>query len=218
MPINIEKLSILLQEEVKNHKGVSRVSSIYQIPAKNKVSERYASAIFQLAVEVDKIEEIENDLKIFHSTIFSNKEVYAFFSRSFIERKSKIGIIERVFKGDVAEESFNFLCILIERNVIHLISSVVDEYYGLKNEHYNIVKVHVQSAFPITDNKPIIEAAKALAGREVDIDITINPDLIGGITVEIDGILYDYSVRMALDNIGKKLQTTDIDDTIQFSL
>ncbi len=218
MPINIEKLSLLLQEEVKNHKGVSRVSSIYQIPAKNKVSERYASALFQLAVEVGKIDDVENDLKMFHSTIFSNKEVFAFFSRSFVERKSKIAIIDKVLKDNVTLEAFNFLCILIERNVIHLLSTIVDEYYTLKNEHYNIVKVHVQSAFPITDNKAIIEAARTLAGKEVDIDITINPDLIGGITVEINGVLHDYSVRMTLDNIAKKLQNTDIDDTIQFSL
>ncbi len=218
MPIDIEKLSLLLHDEIKNHKSSARVSSIYQIPAKNKVSERYTSALFQLAVESGKIDEVENDLKIFYSTIFSNKEVFSFFSRSFIERKSKISIIDKVFRGNVTDESFNFLCILVERNVIYLLSNILDEYASLKNAHYNIVKVHVQSAFPINDTKPIIEAARALAGKDVDVDITVNTDLIGGITVEIDGILHDYSVRMTLNNISKRLQDTDIDDTIQFSL
>ncbi len=218
MPINIEKLSSILQNEIKNHKGFARVSSIYQIPATNKVSERYTSAIFQLAVETEQINQIEEDIQIFYSTIFSNKEVFSFFSRSFIDRKSKIEIIEKVFKGNITTEAFNFLCILIERNVIYLLSNIVDEYSTFKNEHYNIVKVHVQSAFPIKDNKPIIEAARALAGKEVDIDIAINPDLIGGITVEIGGILYDYSVRMTLEHISKNLQTRDIDDLIHFTL
>lgn len=218
MPIDIEKLGLLLQDEVKNHRITSNISSIYQIPAKNKISERYASALFQLAVEISKIDDIENDLKIFYSTIFSNKEVFSFFSRSFIERKSKIAIINKVFQGNIMEESLNFLCILVERNVIYLLADIVDEYTSLKNEHYNIVQVHVRSAFPISDKKPIVEAARALAGKEVDVDITINPDLIGGITVEIDGILYDYSVRMTLDNIARNLENTDIDDTIQFSL
>ncbi len=213
MPINIESLSLALQEEIETYNTNSKTSSIYQVSTKNKVSDRYASALFQLAKDVDKINEIENDLKIFYSTIFANKETFAFFSRPFTERSVKINIITKVYKNNVLEESFNFLCILIERNIIHLLSNILEDYVSQRNEHYNIAQVHVQTAFPIKNNRSIIEAAHTLAGREVDVDITVNPDLIGGITVEIDGIIYDYSIKMALDDMNKKLLNIELGDS-----
>lgn len=216
MQVSIEQLSLVLQKEIKKYGLASKVSSIYQIPVKNKVSERYASALFQLAKDVNKIEAVEEDLKIFYATIFSNKDVFSFFSRPFVERKSKVDMITKVFESVVNPESFNFLCILIERNIIYLLSNIVEEYSTFRSDYYNIAQVHVQSAFPINDNDSIkhaiIEASRTLAGREVDVDITVNPDLIGGITVEIDGIIYDYSVRTNLNSINKKLLNADIEN------
>ncbi len=213
MSINIEKLGLSLQKEIEEYKNKSDVSSVYRIPRKSKVSHKYSVALFEMAKEIEKIKEVEEDLKIFYSTIFANKETFSFFSDPFKERSVKLKIVEHTYSGNVLEQSLNFLCILIQKNSIHLLSNILEDYRSERNQFYNIAQVYVRSALPITDKRQIIEAATKLAGREVDVDITVEPELIGGITVEIDGIVYDYSVRMALDDMKKKLLNVEIDNS-----
>lgn len=210
MKIDIESIASDLSNEIRNYHLKSKTSSIYQVSPKNNSSLRYARALFQLAKESGKIEEIRSDVKIFYSSIYANKETFDFFTKPFIERKVKIGMVSRIFKNKVSENGFNFLCMLIERNALHLLSSILDDYISQCNEYYQIAQVHVQSAFEIKDDRPIFEAARTLAGRDVHLHIIINPDLIGGITVEIDGKVYDYSVRMALDLMKKRLDAAPV--------
>lgn len=198
----IDTISGKLKKEIHNELVKDKIGGIKEILRHEVNAKQYASAMFHAASEGKKIDSIKEDFSVIASTMINDKEALNFFNSNFIDGKIKMSVLNNVYKKSIEEETFNLLYILLERDLFKLLPAVIVEYDNICNEYYNIVHVKVTSAIEIKNMTVLENAIKKIAGRDIDIVIEIDSSLISGIIVEMEDVVYDYSLK----NILKRLE------------
>jgi F-type H+-transporting ATPase subunit delta len=131
----------------------------------------------------------------------------ALMASGMIPRKRKAEVIEDIFRGKTDDLFVNFLLVLNDHNRLNLLRPVAAMYRELRDELHRRVRVLVRSAVPLTDGQR--DRVKALAREHYHLDPVLveqtDPDLIGGLTIQIGDRLIDLSVRARLETIKQQL-------------
>ena len=195
-----------LKKEVMKESTREKVSRFTRITKNESSAKNYAKAMFDVASESGKIEVIKSDLDIVYSSLLVDKDIYDFFKSSFIDGNLRMRILKKVYAGKISEETFNLIAILIERDLIHTLFAVIVEYENLCNEYYNIAVARIITASDINNNIDDIEKLKEcirnmIKDRDVHFIFHTDENIIGGIVIEIEDIVYDYSIRRVLTGL-----------------
>lgn len=207
----IYKISKSLKEEIKKESTLSKVRGIKESLIHEASSIQYAEAIFSLASEVGKIDKIKENLNIISETLICDKEIFDFFSSPFVEGKIKITVLNRVYKEPLEAEVFNMLYILLERNAFNLLPAIIVEYENIYNDFYNILQINLKTAMKINEKDiySLKEKIYKITGREAEINVLIDNSLMAGIVIEADSVIYDYSIKSALERLKKTMLKTE---------
>lgn len=102
----------------------------------------------------------------------------------------------------------NFLSLLCERGRLPAFASCAARYEQRWLEDHNTVRGRVSSAVPLTETQLTALAARMgeTLGKHVLLEGTVSPSLIGGIRVEIDGRVWDGSLRGRLEELSGLLR------------
>lgn len=174
------------------------------------VAKRYAKALFQLALEQGLVSETENQLKLIVSVFESDAEVRAFLTAPNITLENKLKVLKSAFHDKASSIVLNTVSLLIERGREGELPAVLEAYLQVAGGALGRADAHVTSAKPLSEQETAKLADKfgTLLGKTVRVTNTVNPDLLGGITVRIGDTLYDGSLRGKLERLEKTLQTT----------
>lgn len=195
-----------LKKEVLKESTKEKASRFTRITKNESNAKNYAKAMFDVASESGKIEVIKSDLDIVYSSLLVDKDIYDFFKSSFIDGNLRMRIFKKVYAGKISEETFNLIAILIERDLIHTLFAIIVEYENLCNEYYNIAVARIITASDINNNIDDIEKLKEcirnmIKDRDVHFIFHTDENIIGGIVIEIEDIVYDYSIRRVLTGL-----------------
>ena len=194
-----------LKKEVMKESTREKVSRFIRITKNESSAKNYAKAMFDVASDAGKIEVIKSDLDIVYSSLLVDKDIYDFFKSSFIDGNLRMRILKKVYAGKISEKTFNLIAILIERDLIHTLFAIIVEYENLCNEYYNIAVARIITASDI-NNIGNIEKLKEcirnmIKDRDVHFIFHTDENIIGGIVIEIEDIVYDYSIRRVLTGL-----------------
>lgn len=201
----IDTVTSKLKKEILSELAREKINGIKEILHHEAGAKRYASAMFYAANELGKIDAIKNDFSMIASTLISDRDISSFFNSNFIEGSVKAKILENVYGKYFQEETFNLLHILLERELTRLLPGIVIEYDNICNEYYNVAYVKIISAVEIKDIDSIKKAAMRIAGKDIELLLEIDDSLIAGIIVEIEDVVYDYSLRRMLDSLKNSI-------------
>ena len=195
-----------LKKEILKEITKEKASRFTRI-VKNEASARnYAKAMFDAAQELGKIETIKNDFNTVYASMLIDKDVVSFFTSAFVDGNIKIGILKKVYEDSIAEETFNLLSILIERDLINILVAIIVEYENLCNEYYNILSTKIIASSEIENIEELKSSIRNMAvDKNVHFTVEIDESIMGGIIVQIDDVIYDYSVRRLLENVKDSL-------------
>lgn len=194
-----------LKKEILKEITKEKASRFTRI-VKNEASARnYAKAMFDAAQELGKIETIKNDFNTVYSSMLIDKDVLSFFASAFVDGNIKIGILKKVYEENIAEETFNLLSILIERDLINILVAIIVEYENLCNEYYNILSTKIIASSEIENIEALKSSIRSMVDKDVHFIVEIDESIMGGIIVQIDDVIYDYSVRRLLENVKDSL-------------
>jgi F-type H+-transporting ATPase subunit delta len=119
---------------------------------------------------------------------------------------------KEVFKGIADSLSYetpvrNFLNLLIERNRLDLLSEIVRAYQQQLDEKLGIVRAHVASASPLdaTQQRDIAARLEQVTGKQVRVEMSVDPALIGGVVARVGSTIYDGSIRQQLQVFKQRL-------------
>jgi len=168
----------------------------------------YGTALYEAAKETGKVElimkEAEEVLEIFKQ----EPELFDFINYPAISAVEKKDVLEKIFGGKISEELLNFICILIDKRrslgfekMIKVYKKLVDKEEGLS---YGIV----YSVKPLTEErmKELEEEASKLFNYNVRLTNEIDPKLMGGIKLKVEGKLIDASIRTKFDQLGSQIK------------
>jgi F-type H+-transporting ATPase subunit delta len=171
------------------------------------LSERYVSALTQIAEERGTWNVINDDLCKIAGLLKENTELENFLLHPVIKNEDKKDVLEKVIKGSVSEIVFDFLNILLEKNRIYLIPSIQDFFKAQLLKKNNIINIYATTAIELDKDMEyrLIEKLSNKLQKTINIISKIDESIIGGVILQIDDKVVDGSIKAKIDNMKKQL-------------
>lgn len=164
---------------------------------KIKLLKPTAKSIFEIAKQLNIVDKIYNELYKC-SELFKDEDIKKYFIDKSIPKKCKIEIIENKLKPIFSRETYVFISILMEHEVIDILPDILVFYKEIRdNEYNNIIRVRIIAADNIDNEtiEDIIKTVKCFSNKEIVYSAEVDKDILGGIIIYIDSKVYDYSVK-----------------------
>jgi len=175
-----------------------------------KVAARYAKSLLDLAVELDKLEKIKSDMEGLHALSKQNKDFTAFLKSPVIQLSKKRTILEKLFSGKLDDLTLKFMLILAGKQregiLTDVISAFLDQYRKLK--HISVIKIISAVPLPpqqVDQLKRKLESS-TVGFENAEVTTVVDPKLMGGYILEVEGNVYDASIRHQLDSLKKEFK------------
>jgi F-type H+-transporting ATPase subunit delta len=175
----------------------------------NAIARRYAKALIQLAIEEGAVEKYYDELAGFGSILDTHSDFAALLSSPAYTIETKKALLKDVIdKLTLSKIVANFFFLLLEKNRLNHLSSIIVGYRGFADELSGLLRTTVTSALPLED-KQIEEIKAALektTGKTVLLKVEYDQSLIGGVVAQIGDTIFDGSIKTQLDRIQDILQ------------
>ena len=176
--------------------------------ATQHVAHVYADAFLNAAQKGGQAAELVEDLDALVNQVFSQDRFLELFLASrAISRDRKAAALRGAFKGRASDLFLNFLLVLNDHDRLDALRSIATTVRGLYEDRTGKVRVQVRSAQPLAadQEETLREQLRASLGREPVLETRVDPDLLGGLTVQVGDTLYDASIRTRLARIRNQL-------------
>jgi F-type H+-transporting ATPase subunit delta len=167
----------------------------------------YAEALFEAAQERDELEEVLANLQEFTGALEGSEELRLFFYGGQIPEREKRRAIDALTEG-MTLSARNFLKILSDNGREDILEEVLLRYEELVKEHLGKIEVEVTTAVELTDEElaRIKERlGRSLEGREVILQTSVDPNILGGAVFRFGGRMIDSSVRGRLASLREEM-------------
>lgn len=172
------------------------------------LSRRYAKALFQLALEDHREEEIGQEIERF-ITPYAARPLTTVLDNPTFGVQSRKNIVVHLARGlQLSPLVIHFLCLLLERDRLIFLPSIASRYRRLLDEARGRVEARVVATVPLEEEMlgRLRERLQRISGKEVMLHQEIDPGLIGGVTVQLEGRIYDGSVRTQLERMKERIE------------
>jgi F-type H+-transporting ATPase subunit delta len=168
--------------------------------------QRYAQAIFELALENQLLEEWDQDLRL-ASDVLQDEEFALFLKHAEVSSERKVTAIESVL-AEVHLLVRNLVSLLVSRDGVEAIADVQGGYTRLLDEHLGRQLVEVTAAVPLEDAEleRITRFAAELTGKEVVVTTRVDESILGGLVIQIGDQLLDGSTSAALERLRRNIR------------
>jgi len=172
------------------------------------LAQRYAKALFDLAIEMKQIEEVYRDMGLLQVTISESMEFRQFLISPVIKADKKVAVLNALFKGKVAELTQKFFELLAQNRREENLKMIAREFIELYKEFKNITTVNLKTAVPVSDSvkKDILDKLSKYTGGSIDLIEEVDENLIGGFLVNIEETQYDASLLRVFNQLRKEFE------------
>ena len=171
-----------------------------------ELAQVYAQALFEVAQEHQATDDVREQLGQFADELDGNRELQLFlFSPYFSSQEKKDGIGKIV---DGADERFmNFLELLAERHRMPAIFRIRRAYDALWREENKLLPVTVTSAIELEEGlvRGLGERIEEQTGKKVELTSRVDPDVLGGLVLQVGNMVLDASIRNRLEQLRKQV-------------
>lgn len=177
---------------------------------RNYINE-YASAIYQLSKEYNAKDEFRLNL-IEITEVFNDNPVFLKVLCSYsLDDVNKKDLINKIFKNSIHPALINLFYYLIDKNLEKNIVLIAERVISFIDEKTNRIYVKIYSPFKIDDStiEVIKQKLNKITKKESITTVIIDPDLIGGIRIEYDSQVLDYSIESKIRNIKQTMNRGD---------
>jgi len=179
-------------------------------PLTIKIAAPYARALFDFSVEQNIMHQITADFQNLEIFLNETTELTNYLNNPIVTQDAKREILTKTLQLQVNTETFKFLIILVNRDRINLLESIITNYLELVYETASIKMIEVSTAFAFNNlqKNMLIKKLKELTNaREIRLVITVDSSLIGGFLIKTESKVIDFSIKNQLQNLAKHLDT-----------
>ena len=168
---------------------------------KSQVGRRYSKAIFDIAEEKNQVKEIYELLNSAMVLYRTDKEFKNFIRNPLISNEEKKLVLNEIFGKD-NRDNLNILLYILDKGRINCIKYIVAEYLKIYYRKNRILDVKATFTKELTDEqkKKLIDKLSQKTGKEINLEIKIDKNILGGGVIRIGDKIIDGSIRRELDN------------------
>jgi F-type H+-transporting ATPase subunit delta len=173
------------------------------------LSGRYATALFELAREGGSIETVESSLSTVRQALTDSADFASLTTSPLIGRGDAANGVAAAAKALKLDSlTANFLGVLAQNRRLRELPAIARAFRALAANHRGEVTAGVVSAHPLTNDQ--VEALKAQlrqrVGRDVNVDLSVDASLLGGLVVKIGSQMIDSSIKTRLNSLAHAMK------------
>jgi F-type H+-transporting ATPase subunit delta len=184
-------------------------SDIARSPVALGLSGRYATALFDLAVEGKALDSVGASLIALKDALAASADLKALMTSPMVDRKAAAAGIAAV-AGQMGLDKLTtaFLGVLAKNRRLSTLPAIAADFAALAAARRGEISARVTAAHPLSadQQKALAARLKAGLGRDVALDITIDPAILGGLVVRVGSRMIDSSLKTRLDALGRTLK------------
>ena len=165
---------------------------------------RYAVALFELAKDQKKFEQVERDLGTFQAMIDGSAEMRRLVLSPVISAEDQSKALASILQMEgISGLTANFLNLLARNRRLFAVSDMIKSFRALLSRERGEVNADVASAHPLSEGQlqQLSDTLRTSIGKNVRIDTRVDPNLLGGLVVKIGSRMIDSSLRTKLNNL-----------------
>jgi F-type H+-transporting ATPase subunit delta len=180
------------------------------------VANKYSQAMFDIACEQEKLEEIGSDLRSVRDTLRMNPDLRKFINHPLIPTQSKKDTMHQIFADSVAPVVLQFLYVMIDRHREPVIEAAVDGFIDLARSARNIEVAKIRVVHPLSaaEEQKLMAGLETLTGKRIDPSYIVDPSIIGGIVIQIGDRLIDGSLLRQLQDLEHVLLQAEVTNEV----
>lgn len=172
------------------------------------VSKTYGDALFELALETNKLDVMLEEVKSISVALCESEELTRLMNHPKIVKEEKIALIEEIFKGRVSDELVGLMRMIVEKDHYNEMQDVLVYFINQVKEYKNIGTAYVTSAVSLSEaqkaavEKRLLETTKYV---QFEMHFEVDADLIGGMVIRIGDRVVDSSIKTKLYDLTREL-------------
>ncbi len=179
-------------------------------PLASKIAAPYARALFDFSVDKNIMHQITADFQNLEIFLNESSDLLEYLNNPIVSQDAKREILTKTLESQINTETFKFLMVLVSRDRINLLNSVITNYLELVYETASIKTIEVLTASSFTNlqKDTLVQKLKELTNaREIRLVITVDPSLIGGFLIKTESKVIDFTIKNQLQQLAKHLDT-----------
>jgi F-type H+-transporting ATPase subunit delta len=172
------------------------------------IESRYAEALAGIPVNSSETDQFIEELRSIENILNTLPDFRTFLLNPQIKIPDKRDFIDKCLSGRVRDVLVNFLKLLVDKGRLVYLPGILREFMVISDKKRNILNILIISSAPL-ENAQIRRIGEKMrknsSSDSVNIDIKIDPELIGGIKIISGGRIIDGSIKGRLEMLGYEL-------------
>ena len=170
---------------------------------------RYATALFELARDERKIEAVGNSLAAIKQALDESEDFGSLAMSPLVSRENAVRAVTAAADAMALDPlTKNFLGVLARNRRLSQLPAVIRAFNSLWAQHRGETTAEVTSAHPLNDDQIATLKAnlRTRVGRDVAVDLKVDPAILGGLVVKIGSQMIDGSIRTKLNSLAQVMK------------
>lgn len=168
------------------------------------VAARYATALFDLGLEEKSLDQIESDLKSFSDLIADSKDLQRLVRSPVFSADEQLTALSKIFdKAGFSGPAANLIRIAAKNRRLFAVPGMITAFHRLAAAHRGEVSADVVTAQKLDETHldDLKKALKKSLGKDVALNVRVDPSILGGLTVKVGSRMIDTSLRTKLNSL-----------------
>lgn len=176
------------------------------------IAERYALALVALAKKQSILSEIEIELRTVECVFREVGQLQAFLKAPQISKEIKVEVVTKVFKNKIQTPIYHFILLLLKKNRMEYFLDSCLAFYKLCHSERGVTLAKVISAVPINDDlkSKLMSSLEKMIAKKLEAEYIVDQNILGGLSVQVEDLLMDGSVRNKLNRLIRNLFMTKV--------
>lgn len=180
--------------------------------SEQRVSGRYAKSLIDLAIEQKVLESIYADMVSFRKVLEQNHALVNLLKSPVVPGDKKMAVLHKAFEGSFQKLTLAFMDIVVRKKRDYYLPDIaaafIEQYYEINM----ITTAHVKTAVSVSEQvtSEVRSFIEKQTGKKVMLETSVDPNLIGGLVIQMEDKLYDASISGKLRKAKQELLNTHI--------
>ena len=175
-----------------------------QSTGQSDLAKRYATAFFDLALEQDRLDQLAGELEDLRSLMAESDDLARLVRSPIVSRAEQGAAMAAIInRAGMSKLIGNLVGLMAQNRRLFALDGTIAAFQTLLAEHRGEVSAEVTSARELNPAhlSAVKDALKEIVGRDVALESTVDPSLIGGLIVKVGSRMIDNSLRTKLENL-----------------
>ena len=171
------------------------------------IAKEYGEGLYELARDERLLDQLHGELTEIAALLTDQPDFVRLLCSRAIERDRRLQVVDETFRDRVHAYVVNYMKLLVEKERFECFLDSVSWFHRRYNADFGIVEAHVTSAVALSDDDQaaLRQKLQEMSKKQVSLITRMDPALIGGIRVEMDGKRYDNTIQNKLSRLKQSL-------------